>query len=122
MGYKPIRFQHGFLRQQLDKELLRKSVFYEYDVYGIKALDGEGNTIDSPEKDFINAINEGKDNNYANDYKELFDNLSNGKGEINKEDLKIIGVVISGDTKTLKALKDKNYIRGATIGAVADKY
>lgn len=39
-----------------------------------------------------------------------------------KEDLNIIGVVISGDTKTLKALKNKNYIKGATLGAVADKY
>lgn len=107
---------------EMDKELSRKSPLYEYDVYGIKALDGEGNTIDSPEKDFINAINEGKDNNYSNEYKELFNNLSNGKGEINKEDLKIIGVVISGDNKTLNALKDKNYIKGATLGAVADKY
>jgi len=104
------------------EELSSKLVFDEYDVYGIKALDREGNIIDRPEKDFINAINEGKDNNYANQYKELFDNLSNGKGEINKEDLKIIGVVVSGDSKTLKALKDKNYIKAATLGAVADKY
>lgn len=104
------------------EELSSKLVFDEYDVYGIKALDREGNIIDRPEKDFINAINEGKDNNYANQYKELFDNLSNGKGEINKEDLKIIGAVVSGDSKTLKALKDKNYIKAATLGAVADKY
>lgn len=107
---------------EMDKELSRKSPLYEYDVYGIKALDGGGNTIDSPEKDFINAINEGKDNNYSNEYKELFNNLSNGKGEINKEDLNIIGIVISGETKALNALKDKNYIKGATLGAVADKY
>ncbi|NFG27983.1 hypothetical protein FC777_12785 [Clostridium botulinum] len=104
------------------EEFSSKLVFDEYDVYGMKALDREGNIIDRPEKDFINAINEGKDNNYANQYKELFDNLSNGKGEINKEDLKIIGVVVSGDSKTLKALKDKNYIKAATLGAVADKY
>ncbi|MBY7041162.1 anti sigma factor C-terminal domain-containing protein [Clostridium botulinum] len=104
------------------EEFSSKLVFDEYDVYGMKALDREGNIIDRPEKDFINAINEGKDNNYANQYKELFDNLSNGKGEINKEDLKIIVVVVSGDSKTLKALKDKNYIKAATLGAVADKY
>lgn len=105
-----------------DKKFSRNSIFYEYDVYGIKALDREGNTINSPEKKFINAINRGKSNNYANKYNELFDNLSNGKGEINKEDLKIIGVVVSGDSKTLKVLKDKNYIKAATLGAVADKY
>ncbi|MDR5586780.1 anti sigma factor C-terminal domain-containing protein [Clostridium aquiflavi] len=99
-----------------------KLIFNEYYVYGIKALDNQGDSIDNPEKNFIDAINEGKDNNYSNEYKELFDNLSNGKGEINKEDLKIIGVVVSGDSKSLKALKDKTYIKAATLGAVADKY
>ncbi|AOR23154.1 anti sigma factor C-terminal domain-containing protein [Clostridium taeniosporum] len=99
-----------------------KLIFDEYNVYGIKALDNQGDSIDNPEENFIDAINEGKDNNYSNKYKELFNNLSNGKGEINKEDLKIIGVVISGDSKSLKALKDKTYIKAATLGAVADKY
>lgn len=103
-------------------KISRNSIFYEYDVYGIKALGEDGNTIDSPENNFIHAISIGKDDNYGNKYKELFDNLSNGKGEINKEDLKIIGVVVSGDSKTLKVLRNKNYIKAATLGAVADKY
>lgn len=105
-----------------DKKILRKSKLCEYDVYGIKALDGEGNIIDNPGKKFIDAINEGIDNNYANEYKELFDKLSNGKDEINNKDLKIIGVVVSGDIKTLESLNDKDYIKAATLGAVADNY
>jgi hypothetical protein len=105
-----------------DKKFSTNSIFYEHDVYGMKALDREGNTINSPEKKFVNAIISGKNNNYADQYKELFDNLSNGKNEINKEDLKIIGVVVSGDSKTLKALNNNNHIKAAALGAVADKY
>lgn len=105
-----------------DKRLSEKSVFDEYDVHGIKAIFSEGTSIDNPEKDFIDAIYQGKKNNYGDEYKKIFDTLSNGKGEITKENLKIIGVVVSGDSKSLKVLKDKNYIKAATIGAVADKY
>ncbi|WP_243277988.1 anti sigma factor C-terminal domain-containing protein [Clostridium yunnanense] len=99
------------------------SVFEENNVYGIKALDGQGNKIDNPEGDFINTITiVSKDKNSSSIYKELFNKLSEGKGEIKKENLKIIGVVVSGDTDSLKKLKNQNYIKAATLGATADKY
>jgi len=97
--------------------------FGEYDVYGIKALDGQGVSISNPEKNFIDTITMGKEKKGNSPiYQSLFNTLSNGKGEINKDDLKIIGVVVSGNVEALKALKDQNYIKAATIGAVADKY
>lgn len=100
-----------------------ESILEEYDVYGIKALDSQGISIKNPEKDFIDAIIRGKEKkDYSGRYESLYNTLSNGKGEINKKDLKIIGVVVSGDVESLKALKGKNYIKAATIGAVADKY
>lgn len=106
-----------------NKDDSSKLILDEYDVYGIKALDNQGKSINNPEKDFINTIVRGKENkDYSGKYESLFNILDNGKGEINKEDLKIIGVVVSGDVEALKALKDKNYIKAATIGAVADKY
>lgn len=106
-----------------DKHDLNESILEEYDVYGIKALDRQGISIKNPEEDFINAIIRGKEEkDNSSSYESLYATLSNGKGEIKKEDLKIIGVVVSGDVKALKALKDKNYIKAATIGAVADKY
>lgn len=106
-----------------DKNDSSKFIFDEYDVYGIKALDRQGNSIENPEKDFINTImtyKEKKDN--SNIYEILYNSLKDGKGEINRDDLKIIGVVVSGNVEALKALKNKNYIKAATIGAVADKY
>lgn len=107
---------------QEDNTLLQTTVPDEYEVYGIKAIDRQGEAIDNPEQDFINAIYDGKKNNYSGDYKKIFDTLRNGKDKIDKKDLRIIGVVVSGDAKSLQALKNKNYIKGVTIGAVADKY
>ncbi|MBZ9637197.1 anti sigma factor C-terminal domain-containing protein [Clostridium sp. FP1] len=106
-----------------DKYDSSKSILEEYDVYGIKALDRQGISIKNPEKDFIDAIIRGKGKkDYSGRYERLYNTLSNGNDEINKEDLKIIGVVVSGNVEDLKALKDKKYIKAATIGAVTDKY
>jgi len=106
-----------------DKDNLSKSILEEDEVYGIKALDNQGKEMKKPEESFINSIMRGnlnKDTHYR--YESLFKVLSRGKSEITKEDLGIIGVVVSGDVETLKALKNLNYIKAATIGAVADKY
>ena len=106
-----------------DKGNLSKSILEEDEVYGIKALDNQGKEMKKPEESFINSIMRGnlnKDTHYR--YESLFKVLSRGKSEITKEDLGIIGVVVSGDVETLKALKNLNYIKAATIGAVADKY
>lgn len=98
-------------------------ILEEDDVYGIKALDSQGVPIKNPEKDFIDAVisGKGKEDNSVR-YEGLYNTLRNGKGVINKEDLKIIGVVVSGNVEDLKVLKNKKYIKAATIGAVADKY
>lgn len=94
-----------------------KPIFEESEVYGIKALDGQGRSLDDPEERFINALEVLSDN-----YISLFNRLSNGKDKITKDDLKVVGVVVSGDAESLKNLKGKNYIKAATLGAVADKY
>lgn len=106
-----------------NKDKLPKSILEEDEVYGIKALDNHGRVIKKPEESFVDSITRGnsnKDTHYR--YKSLFNALSGGKTEINKDDLRIIGVVVSGDVETLKALQNLNYIKAATIGAVADKY
>lgn len=98
-------------------------ILEEYDVYGIKALDEQGNPIENPEKNFINALINGKVNqDYGSRFQSLYNTLSSGKDKIQKEDLKIVGVVVSGDRETLEVFKNKKFIRAATIGAVADKY
>lgn len=115
--------ENDIVKMSGDKTNASSAILDEYNVYGIKALDRQGKVIENPEDIFINTVISGKENKkYRNIYQSLFNTLSNGKDKINKEDLKIIGVVVSGDVETLKALKEKNYIKGATLGAVADKY
>lgn len=95
----------------------------EFRVYGFKALDNQGNPIINPETDFINTIMRKKESGeLKGDYFNIYNILNNGKGEITKEDLKIIGVVVSGDVESLKSLKTKNFIKASTMGAIADKY
>lgn len=94
-----------------------KPIFEESEIYGIKALDAQGRPLASPEEKFINSFEILSDS-----YSRLFNKLSNGKSEISKDDLRIVGVVVSGDTESLKSLKDKSYIKAATLGAIADRY
>lgn len=94
-----------------------KPIFEESEVYGIKALDGQGRLMVNPEENFIGSLERLSDS-----YNSLFNRLSNGKDKITKDDLKIVGVVVSGDVESLKNLKGKSYIKAASLGAVADKY
>ncbi|WP_286911123.1 anti sigma factor C-terminal domain-containing protein [Clostridium sp. UBA1652] len=94
-----------------------KPIFEESEVYGIKALDGQGRPMVNPEENFIGSLERLSDS-----YNSLFNRLSNGKDKITKDDLKVVGVVVSGDVESLKNLKGKSYIKAASLGAVADKY
>lgn len=94
-----------------------KPIFEESEVYGIKALDGQGRLMVNPEENFIGSLERLSDS-----YNSLFNRLSNGKDKITKDDLKIVGVVVSGDVESLKNLKGKSYIKAVSLGAVADKY
>jgi hypothetical protein len=105
-----------------DPKELDYRVLDEYGVYGMKAIDRDGEASD-PSKKFIDTIVKHKNSEENNHiYEKIYNTLSGGNGEIKKEDLKIIGVVVSGDVKSLKTLKGKEFIKAATLGAVADKY
>jgi len=52
----------------------------------------------------------------------LFNKLSKDKKTIKKADIKIIGVVVSGDVDLLKQLKGKSFIKASTNGAIVDKH
>ncbi|MDS0524686.1 anti-sigma factor [Clostridium sp. SHJSY1] len=95
----------------------------EFRVYGIKGLDSQGNLLSNPETDFINTIMSKKESGkLKNEYFNIYNTLSNGKDKLIKEDLKIIGVVVSGDVNALKSLRTKEFIKASTMGAIADKY
>lgn len=96
----------------------------EDDVYGIKALDGNGKKIYAPENDFIDMICNAKsiEGTYTTPYETLFNKLSKDNNTINKSDIKIIGVVVSGDARLVEQLKGQPFIKASTFGAIVDKY
>lgn len=96
----------------------------EEDVYGIKSLQDNGDKIKNPEGSFIQTICTAKSikGTDSQTYQTLFNNLSKDKKTIKKADIKIIGVVVSGDVNSLKQLQGKSFIKASTFGAIVDKY
>ncbi|NPV29229.1 MAG: hypothetical protein HPY58_06110 [Firmicutes bacterium] len=80
--------------------------------------------LDDPRRSFVEAINAGlkRKSRYQSQFKGLYDALSNNKGKISEDDIRIIGVVVTGDTASMKLLKDGNYIKASTLGIVIDKF
>lgn len=77
-----------------------------------------------PASNFISTLKwlNSDDGDYKQAAEELYNNLAKGKSELKTEDLKIIGVVVTGTPSELKKYNELPMIKGATIGATTDKY
>ncbi|MBX4266936.1 anti sigma factor C-terminal domain-containing protein [Clostridium estertheticum] len=109
---------------KMEKHISPNIILYEDEVYGIKSIDEAGKNKETPEKDFIDTISSGKTNKGKNQqlYEMLFSKLSKDKVKITKDNIKILGVVVTGDTDSLKLLKNKSFIKASSLGAVGNKY
>ena len=79
----------------------------------------------NPASNFISIIEMVKEDggNYQNEAEEIFNNITNqGKMKLEPQNLKIIGVVVTGKPSDLIKFSDKSMIRGATLGATTDQY
>lgn len=96
----------------------------ERTVYGIKAYDSNGTSLEEPEQQFIWAFKNGMDydTRFKSEFERVFQNVAGEDGEITKEDLRIFGVVVTGDTESLKNLQDRSFIRAASLGVITDRY
>ncbi|QUG41717.1 anti sigma factor C-terminal domain-containing protein [Psychrobacillus sp. INOP01] len=91
-----------------------------YTILGFEAY-GFQNTASN----FISILEMVKEDggNYQNDAEEIINNLTNqGKMKLEPQNLKIIGVVVTGKPSDLIKFNDKSMIRGATLGATTDQY
>ncbi|MNC47067.1 hypothetical protein D3C75_961110 [compost metagenome] len=77
----------------------------------------------SPET-FIDMINSGlaRQDKYYSEYKRINQYLKEHNEQPDAEDVRILGVEVTGTAATLSTLQEKEYVRGAVLGAVADKY
>jgi hypothetical protein len=92
------------------------------EVYGIQEENGT-RSLNLEEKFVSNlesAIKQQKSKN--NMYKQLYNRLKKDKSTISKDDIKIIGVVVTGDAQSLKKLRSKDFIKASSLGVVTDKY
>ncbi|WP_053955026.1 anti sigma factor C-terminal domain-containing protein [Inediibacterium massiliense] len=88
---------------------------YENDAYGIKTINEYGEKIESPEENFIQGLKEGE-------ITHIYDIIAGADGKLTKEDIKIQGVVVTGDAESLKSLRNFTFIKASSIGVITDKY
>ncbi|GAA0181623.1 anti-sigma factor [Clostridium sediminicola] len=88
---------------------------YEDDAYGIKAQNEYGEKIKNPEEYFIEALKEGK-------ITHIYDIMSGEDGELTKDDIRVQGIVVTGDAENLKFLRELPFIKASSLGVVTDKY
>lgn len=88
-------------------------------------LFGFGIHLDGPqinEKDFIASLEQGLKGKYEYEFNRIYNYLRGDKAKPSESDIRILGVVLTGNAKELQILKGQSYVRGAALGAVVDKY
>lgn len=101
----------------------RKSPEHAGAVYGFKAEDRGLEGGDGSEKDFILAVQNGLrvSRKYREEFQKLYDYLRAGKSEPTVQDIRILGVVVTGTAKDLQQLKGLPFARATVQGAMTDE-
>lgn len=96
----------------------------EWTAYGIKTLDANGEPIRDPEFWFINSLKNGKeyDTRYKGEFERVYNNMAGSDGKLTKEDIKVQGVVVTGDAEQIKSIGGLPFIKASSLGVVTDKY
>ncbi|MFJ8090231.1 anti sigma factor C-terminal domain-containing protein [Lysinibacillus sp. NPDC095746] len=100
----------------------RDDTIYGFEVYGFPYnRSAEAYSASN----FISVLEKVKEDggNYHGDAEKIINNITNqGKIKLEPENLKIIGIVVTGKPSDLKKYNDNSMIRGATLGATTDQY
>lgn len=93
-----------------------------YNVYGFKAKPGDIELGNGTEKDFLLAIQSGmeKKGKYYEEYERIYNYLKGKKTKPSEQDVKVIGVVVTGTAADLQKLNGQNYVKAAVLGATAE--
>ncbi|PTC11895.1 anti sigma factor C-terminal domain-containing protein [Bacillus wiedmannii] len=93
-----------------------------YNVYGFKAKPGDIEFGNGTEKDFLLAIQNGLEQKgkYYEEYKRIYDYLKGKKTKPSEQDVKVIGVVVTGTAADLQKLNGQNFVKAAVLGATAE--
>ncbi len=96
----------------------------EKTAYGIKAYNPNGTPLEDPEQYFIWALQNGMkyDTRFKSEFERVFQNIAGEDNEISKEDLRVWGVVVTGDAESLNTLRDLPFIKAASLGVITERY
>jgi hypothetical protein len=96
----------------------------ERTVYGIKVLDPNGERLEDPLQNFTFSLKIGKeyDTIYKGEFERIYNYLLGKDGELTEDDIEVIGVVVTGDTESLKNLRGLPFIKSSSIGVIVDKF
>mgnify|MGYP000972417342 CR=1 FL=1 len=95
----------------------------EKTVYGIKAYNVNNEKLEDPLQHFIRALKNGKEynNRFKGEFERVYDNLLGNDGKITKDDIRVFGVVVTGNSESLKNLRELSFIKSSSIGVVTEK-
>ncbi|MEY9094542.1 anti sigma factor C-terminal domain-containing protein [Paenibacillus sp. RC84] len=91
------------------------SPIYEDNAIGFHAVNHYGEQLPDPEQFFIPALKKAR---MQSDY----DIMAGPDKILSKDDIHILGVVVTGEPETLKLLRNRSYIKASSLGVVTDKY
>ncbi|UOB78552.1 anti-sigma factor C-terminal domain-containing protein [Bacillus sp. ZJS3] len=97
-----------------------KSIYKYFLKIGVKP--GEIEFGNGTEKDFLLAIQNGleQEGKYYEEYKRIYDYLKGKKAKPSEQDVKVIGVVVTGTAADLQKLNGQHYVKAAVLGATAE--
>jgi Sigma factor regulator C-terminal/Sigma factor regulator N-terminal len=96
----------------------------EQTVYGIKAYNNSGESLESPEEEFIRALESGVkyDSRYKSEFERVYNNISGEDKKLTKDDIEVFGVVVTGSANDLKDLQNLPFIKASSLGVVTEVY
>lgn len=96
----------------------------ERTVYGIKAYDNNGEILEDPVQLFTQALQNGmeRDTRLKGEFERVYLNVAGQDGQLTKDDIKVWGVVVTGEGKELKSLTGLPFIKASSVGVITEKY
>ncbi|WP_291568734.1 MULTISPECIES: anti sigma factor C-terminal domain-containing protein [unclassified Clostridium] len=101
----------------LEKVLLETSD----SMIGFMERDSSNSRYEKPEERFILDLG-CLDKKHKDKCKNIFEILEDNNGKIDSKKIRIIGVVVTGDKKSLSTLRDKPWIKASSFGVIVDKF
>lgn len=92
--------------------------------YGIKNYDANGEILENPVEYFFLSLKSGMkyDTRFKSEFERIYNNLVGLDGELIEDNIKVWGVVVTGDVDNLKSLNNLSFIKASSLGVVTEKY